>query len=410
MSATHAVDLLSPEATADPYTALAELRESDPVHYSDRHKAWIITRYDDVVSAMMDSRLSSARVGPVLERMRAEGADAHATEMLEVLNSWMVVQDPPEHTRLRKLAAGAFKSQRISAMEEQVAEMVAGYLDAFVASGKTDLVQHVAYPLPASIIAMLLGAPVEDRDTFGEWSDELALVAFGAGGSAREDRHERALKGVREMFAYLRTLLERVRETPGEDMISALIAPVEDGDSLTDHEVLSMCAMLLFAGHETTTNSTANGILALLRDPEQLALLRDDPDQIAVAVEELLRFDGPIKVLQRHVTETHEVAGHELAQGDRVFIALAAANRDPEKFDEPDRLDITRYPNKHVAFGRGIHACIGAQLARLEMRVNVQGILERLDGLRLEEGTELQWAPSIASRSLTRLPVLHDAV
>lgn len=404
---TEPVDLLSPAATEDPYAVLARLREEDPVHFAPRHNAWILSRYEDIEDALTDKRLSSARVGPVLERMRAQDATSDAAAMLEILDSWMVVQDPPEHTRLRKLAAGAFKGQRISAMEDQIAGLVTTYLDTFIGSNESDLIRHVAYPLPATVIAMLLGAPVEDRDAFGAWSDELALVAFGAGGEARSDRHERALRGVQEMFAYLRTLLDEVREEPREDMMSALAAPVEDGDSLSDQEVLSMCALLLFAGHETTTNSTANGVLALLEHPDQLELLRDEPQRMSAAVEELLRFDGPIKVLQRHVTETHERGGKTIQEGDRVFIALAGANRDPERFDAPEAVDITRNPNRHVAFGRGIHACVGAQLARLEMRLNLTGIVERLDELRLADGVTVQHVPSIASRALTSLEVAY---
>lgn len=403
----HEIDLLSPESTQDPYTVLSMLREQDPVHWSERHKAWILTAYADVEAALMDPALSSARVGPVLARAKAEG-ESDATTMLEILNSWMVVQDPPEHTRLRKLAAGAFKGQAISAMTDQVREMVAGFIDDFRASGETDLIQHVAYPLPASIIATMMGAPAGDREAFGPWADELALVAFGAGGSARGDRHERALKGVQDMFAYLQRLVDVIRVTPGSDMISALAAPVEDGDSLDDTELLSMCALLLFAGHETTTNSTANGVLALLEHPEQLAQLREDPDLMPKAVEELLRYDGPIKVLQRHVVADHERGGKQIAVGDRVFIALAGANRDPSRFDDPDTLDITRYPNRHIGFGRGIHACVGAQLARLEMRLNLEGIVARLPGLRVAAGAQLVYAPSVASRALRELPVAFD--
>lgn len=406
------IDLLTPEATRDPYAVLSMLREEDPVHWSERHRAWILTSYDDVEAALMDQRLSAARVGPVLERARA-GGHSDATAMLEILDSWMVVQDPPEHTRLRKLAAGAFKGQRISAMTEQIREMVVGFITEFKAkheaSGESDLITHVAYPLPASIIATMMGAPPEDRDAFGPWADELALVAFGAGGEARDERHARALAGVQEMFAYLQGLVDVIRETPGDDMISALAAPVEDGDSLTDTELLSMCALLLFAGHETTTNSTANGVLALLEHPEQMAMLREDPELLPKAVEELVRYDGPIKVLQRHCITDHERGGKEISAGDRVFIALAGANRDPSRFEDPDTLDITRYPNRHTGFGRGIHACVGAQLARLEMRLNLEGIIERLPGLRVADGAELTYHPSVASRALHELPVAFDA-
>lgn len=402
------VDLLSPEATEDPYTPLGRIREADPVFWSDRHRAWILTRFDDIEEALVDPRLSSDRVRPALARAQAQDSASHASEILGILQRWMVVTDPPEHTRLRKLAAGAFKSQRITAMSEQIRGLVHGFIDDFIASGDADLIHGVAYPLPATVIATMMGVPVEERDLFRAWSDELALVAFGAGGDARDDRHERALQGLNEMFAYLQRLVDAARSEPGTDMISVLAAPVEDGDRLDDDELLSMLALLLFAGHETTINSTANGVLALLEHPEQLALLREQPELLPRAVEELLRYDGPIKVLHRYVLEDHERHGRTIRAGDRVFLALAAANHDPSQFDGADSIDITRHPNRHVAFGRGIHACIGAQLARLEMRHNLEGIVERFPGLRLADGAELSHVPSLASRVLRDLPVSYD--
>lgn len=408
MTTTAGVDLLGDEATQDPYTVLSRLRETDPVHWSERHRAWVVTPFEDVEALLTDARLSSDRVAPVLERTRRTAGESSATEILDIMQRWMVVSDPPAHTRLRKLAAGAFKAQRISELGAHIRGLVDGIIDEFIAGSETDLKQHVAYPVPAAVIAEMMGAPVEDRDEFREWSDELALVAFGAGGEERDERHERALRGVREMFGYLQGLVDAARRTPGTDMISALAAPVEGGDRLDDQELLSMLALLLFAGHETTINATTNGTLALLQDPEQLALLREQPELAPKAVEELLRFDGPIKVLHRWVLAPIELHGREIAEGDRVFLALAGANRDPQQFPDPDRLDITRYPNRHVAFGRGIHACIGAQLARLEMQHLIELIATRLPGLRVAEGAEIRRVPSLSARALAALPVEID--
>lgn len=408
MATDQRIDLLSEEATADPYAVFARLREDDPVHWSPRHRAWIVSRYADVEAALTDPRLSSDRVRPVLDRAREQDGESEATEILEMMKSWMVVSDPPEHTRLRKLAAGAFKAQRISAQAEEIRGLVHGFLDDFIASGEPDLIHHVAYPLPATVIASMMGVPVDERDRFRAWSDELALVAFGAGGEARDDRHQRALAGLREMFAYLQDLVDAARRDPGDDMISVLAAPVDDGDRLDDHELLSMLALLLFAGHETTINATANGVLALLQRPDQFEQLRDDPDKLPRAVEELLRYDGPIKVLHRHVIEDVELHGQTIPTGDRVFLALSGANRDPERFEDADGIDLSRHPNKHVAFGRGIHACIGAQLARMEMRYNLEGIVERLPGLQLAPDARLEHVPSLSSRVLRDLPVTFD--
>jgi cytochrome P450 len=400
-------DLLSGEATDDPYPVLADLREGDPVHWSEPHRAWLVTRYADVAAAFQNRKLSSDRIRPMLAG-RTAGQHGASDQVLALMSEWMVLSDMPAHTRLRKLAAGAFKGQRIAALCNQIAVLTDGFLDDFVAGGHSDLIEHVAYPLPATIIAEMLGAPPADRDRFRHWSDELALVAFGAGGDAREDRHERALAGLRKMFAYFGELAETRRAAPSDDMLSALLAGDGQGGHLTDDELVGMCALLLFAGHETTTNSVANGVLTLLANPDQLRVLRKDPELIATAVEELLRVEGPIKVLVRWVLEDHELGGKQVRAGERVYLFTAAANRDPEKFVDPDRVDITRSPNPHIAFGKGIHACIGAQLARLEMRVVLTRILERLPDLALATD-EVRWNSSLASRSLVSLPVRHGA-
>jgi cytochrome P450 len=399
-------DLTAPAASADPYAVFRVLRTEDPVHWSEAHRAWLITRYDDVSAAFQNKAFSNDRVRPVLERKKQSGAASAATGVLGLMTGWMVVNDPPVHTRLRKLAAGAFKGQRIAVMGEQITAIVDTHIDAFLeSSGAQDLISKVAYPLPAIVIATMLGAPPEDRDRFREWSDELALVAFGTGGAARADRHERALRGLQEMDGYFRTLVEHRRREPGEDMLSALMAR-EGDDLLTDDELIAMCALLLFAGHETTTNSIANATFALLQHPGQLERLRADPGLIGPAVEELLRFDGPIKVLNRWVVTETEVRGKRISPGERVHLVLASANRDPEKFAEPDTLDLGRSPNPHIAFGKGIHACIGAQLARMETRIAVSRIVERLPGLVLVE--EPGWKDVLASRSMEKLVVRHS--
>ncbi|WP_214405271.1 cytochrome P450 [Pseudonocardia lacus] len=395
-------DLLTPRATADPYALFAELRAHDPVHWSAQHRAWLLTRYDDVSAAFADKALSNDRVRPVRAARQARGEGAGAADrVLELIGEWMVVSDPPAHTRLRKLAAGAFRTQRISAMDARITALVDELLDGFTGG---DLIAGLAYPLPATVIGAMLGAPPEDRDRFRGWSDELALVAFGTGGSARAERHERALAGLREMDAYFRELIARRRVEPGEDMLSAMMGS-DSGDRLTDDELSAMCALLLFAGHETTTNSIANAVLALLRHPAELARLRAEPALLAPAVEELLRFDGPIKVVNRWVVAETEIGGRRIEPGQRVHLVLAAANRDPDRFAHPDTVDLARSPNPHVAFGKGIHACIGAQLARMETRIAVGRVVERMPGLAL--AAEPVWKPVLASRALEALEVVR---
>lgn len=407
-------DLLTPEAVRDPDGAAAVLRAHDPVHWSPTHRAWLVTRFDDVVAAFRNPALSSDRVRPLMQQRNAARwrADDPSQRILGLISEWMVVTDPPAHTRLRRLAGAAFKQQQIAAMQDRIQALVDELVDGFLAGeGSGDLVAGVAYPLPAIVIAEMLGAPPQDRDRFREWSDELALVAFGAGGDARPDRHERALRGLEEMAGYFRELVARRRREPGGDMLSAMIAGdtpagATDEPGLSDDELVGMCALLLFAGHETTTNAIANAVRLLTADPALRDRVRDDPALVAPAVEESLRLVGPIKVLVRWVIADHELRGRTIRAGERVYLLLCGANRDPERFTDPDAVDLARERSTHVAFGRGIHACIGAQLARIETRTAVGTLLRRLPGLRVDG--EPAWLPTLASRAQASLPVVHD--
>ena len=406
MSAVADLDLLSPELTEDPFAYFARLRAEDPVHWAEANKAWLLTRYDDVVAAYADPRLSSDRVRPLLGVLPPQRREAYGP-MLETIGHWMVVTDPPVHTRLRKLANHAFRQQRVSAMGAWIGELVDDLLDDFTAAGSDDFLNHIAYPLPAAVIARMMGAPLQDRDKFQHWSDELALVAFSAGGEDRANRYTRALAGVRELQQYLAHLIERRRREPGEDMISLLLAGAdESGDHLDDAEVMALCSLILFAGHETTTNLLCNALVALDRHPAERARLREDPSLVNRAVEEVLRFEGPIEVIIRWVVEDHEREGRRVKSGDRVFLVQQSANRDGGTFADQDRFDIGRATQPlHVGFGRGIHACLGAQLARIEARVALPKILGRLGGVRVLG--EVAWRPNIASRAVTGLRVGH---
>lgn len=400
-------NLLDPDLVQDPYPYFAALRERSPVHYSEVHRSWLLTRYDDVAWGLADLRLSSDRVKPLLARLSDENR-AKAGGALGLIADWMVVSDPPAHTRLRRLVTLAFHPRKIQRMEGRIRDVVDETLDAFLASGETDAVAGFAFPLPATVISELIGAPASDADRFKEWSDELALVAFGTGGDARGERHARAERSISEMFDYFGELIAQRREQPGEDMISALLAGDEDGDHLDDEEIASMCALMLFAGHETTTTTITSAIMLLLEHPDQRALLADDRKLNGRVVEEVLRYEGAIKVLHRWTQDDVTLHGQTIPAGQRVLLLPAAANRDPRKFTDPDRFDITRSPNPHLGFGKGIHTCIGAMLARIEMRVAIARVLERLPGLRLAPDQELSWMPSLASRGLISLHVEHD--
>jgi cytochrome P450 len=401
------VNLLGEEITRDPYPFFARLREESPVHWSEEHRAFLLTRYDDVVAAFNDPALSSDRVRPLLAKMPPKRRAA-VGPVFEMMGEWMVVSDPPAHTRLRRLATVAFHPKKFVAMEERIRVLVDRYIDDYVASGQEDLIANLSFPLPATVICELIGAPVEDAERVKVWSEELALVAFGAGGDAREERHQRATRGLEEMLAYFGELLEYRRAHPGgDDMVSSLLEG-ESGETLTDEEMKGMCALMIFAGHETTMNTIAATVYQLLRHPDQLALLRRDGKMAGKAVEEGLRTEGAIKVLQRWVVADTAVRGVPIPAGSRVFLVLGAANRDPSKFERPDEYDITRGPNPHIAFGKGVHTCIGAMLARIEMRIAVGRLFERLPNLRLaDEAFVPEWNPSVASRSMRELPLRY---
>lgn len=400
-------ELLATEAVADPYTYLAGLREADPVHWNSRYKSWVLTRHEDVGTAMTDPRFSSDRIAPVIARERAKARpDLDLVETLELLDGWLVFRDPPEHTRFRRLVHKAFSPRIIASMRGEVERVADRLLDEVEQKAKAgevvDLIREVAYPLPAIVIASMLGVPPGDRDRFKDWSDDISALVFGA--LDDPGRHARARAGMGELVTYISALLDRVREEPGEDLASALVQARDGDESLTDEELVAMCVNLLFGGHETTTNLIANSVLALVRHPDQADLLREDPSLAGKAVEELLRYDGPAKAVVRIAAEDMELGGRSIRAGDRLFVMLAGANHDPAIFDEPDALDIQRKKGSHLAFGVGVHYCLGATLARLEGTIVIPRIITRFPELRLADEA-LQWDAVILTRGLQRLPV-----
>ena len=405
--APHHDDLLAPDLVADPYPALAVLRESDPVHWSDAHRGWLITRYDDVADGLKDHRrLSSDRIGPLLAKMSPERRDEIGTVM-ELLQDFMITKDPPEHGRLRRLVTRAFRPARVEAMERRITAIADELLSQFIDAGETDFATRIAYPFPATVIAELIGAPPEDRPRLQRWSDDLALVALGSGGQVHPDRHARAQVGLEQMLDYFDERIAHAQRHPGEDMISGLLEGDGAGNVLTHEEMKSMCALMLFGGHETTTGLLSSGLWMLSRAPEQLEHLKADPGARAgAAVEEMLRFEPSVKLIIRRATEDYELRTKHISAGDRVHLVISAANRDPAKFENPDEIDIARSPNPHLAFGKGIHACIGSQLARIEARVMFTRMFERLPDLSVSD-QPASWHHSAGSRSLASLHVAY---
>lgn len=402
------IDVLSPEAVADPYTFFAGLRETDPVWWSPRYRSWLITRYDDNAAALKDLRFSSDRITPSINReRRKERPDLDLVQTFELLNGWLVFRDPPEHTRLRRLVHKAFSPRIIASMRSEIARVTNELLDdAEAAAGpdrQLDLLQSVAYPLPAIIIAGMLGVPSADREQFKNWSDDISALVFG--GLDDENRHERARAGMAELVRYITDLVASVRKNPGDNLATALVRAKDVDVALSEEEVVATCVNLLFGGHETTTNLIGNGLLALLRHPEQRSKLVAEPELITIAIEELLRFDGPAKAVARIASEDIIMRGCQISAGDRVFLLPAAGNRDPAIFERPDELDISRKDNPHLGFGMGIHYCLGSSLARLEASIAIPQVLNRFPQLQLASD-DLSWNPVILTRGLTALPVL----
>lgn len=392
---------------ADPYPALCRLREQDPVHWSDRLGGWMLTRHDDIRRSLRDPRLSSDRMRPFFSHM-PETTQAELQQLGEHMALWAVFNDPPDHTRLRGLMNKAFTSGAVAALRPRIAEIVNGLIDDLLESREADFIRRFAYPLPASVIAAMLGVPREDVDLLKHWSDDLGSFVLTSRLSA--DKYSRANAAVSEMNAYFGELLEARRKRPGEDVTTAMLAAEERGDFLSRDELVAACVLLLFAGHETTTHLLGNGLLALLKHPAQMQALRDssgDDRKVAMAVEEMLRWDGPSLAQVRVVAEDYELGGKVMRKGDRVFQMLAAANRDPEVFTQPDEFDIGRNDNRHLTFGFGIHFCLGAPLARLEGQIAFPILLRRLQDIALAAPPD--WSDSIVVRGLNSLRVGYSA-
>jgi hypothetical protein len=392
-----------PETIADPFPIFAELRRRDPVHWSDVLGGWVLTRYRDVRLALTDARFSADRITPFRDHLEPD-ARAQIAELLKTLGLWAVFNDPPAHTRRRGLLNKAFTPRAVMALRPLIERIVAHLIARVSERGDFDLIAGFAYPLPASVIAGMIGVPIEDLDRFKTWSDEIA--AFVGSALATPDKRARGERGVREMSAYFRAVIAEHRKRPREDILSALLAAEEQGSGFGEDELVASCILLLFAGHETTTNLVGNGMLALLRHPEAVAALRRDRALGASAVEEMLRYDGPTQAMTRIALEDVrlEEAAPVIRAGDRVFALLNAANRDPQVFAEPDRFDVARGDSRHLSFGFGIHFCLGAPLARLEGQIAVAQLVERLPDLALAIDAP-QWSDSFVLRGVKSLPV-----
>jgi cytochrome P450 len=393
-------DPADPAVRRDPFPLFRQLRERDPVHWSEPLGGWVLTRYADVRMATQDPRFTADRIRPFFRRLAPEER-ARYPDLERYITGWAVFFDPPGHTRLRRLMTKAFTPRAVTALAGRIQEIVDDLIDRVAERGALDLIADFAYPIPASVVMVMLGVPLAELDAVKGWSDEMALFV----GSARlsPDKYARAQAGMREMADYFRRLVAERRAHPREDLVSAMLQPDAEGDALGEDELIAACSLLLFAGHETTTNLIGNGIWALDRHPAEKARLLAAPALIAPAVEEMLRWDGPSNALVRLVGEDLVLGGKELRRGERVFAMMNAANRDPAEFPDPDRFDVAREPNRHLTFAAGIHFCLGAPLARLEAQIAVSTLLRRLPDLRLV-GDEPEWLDSMILRGIRSLP------
>jgi len=393
-----------PEVVADPYPYYRRYREGDPVHYSEALDAWVLTRYRDVEQVLNDPRFSANRR---LARNRfsalVQAQEANLGPLGQVTT--MLGADPPEHTRLRRLVSKAFTVRAIEARRPRIRELVHQLLDRAEAKarreGYFDIVTDLAYPLPVTVIAEMLGVPPEDMEAFKRWSDDVALALDLFVPPQVQERMRRSLQ---EMADYFRGILEERRRERRQDIVSALVEAEEEGQVRSEAEAIATLILLLVAGNETTTNFIGNAMLSLFRHPDQLQRLREDPELTPRAVEELLRYESPAQTTARVALEEVELDGRRIRPYQLVFAVLGAANRDPEAFSEPDRLDLARDPNPHLAFGSGVHFCLGAPLARVEGQEALRALLDRFPHLRpLEERP--RWRPAYILRGLEHLPV-----
>ena len=369
-----------------------------PIEAAPGYAIWLLTRYEDVRSALRDPRFSVDRLSAPVIRDNVERMPAFIRQGATGLRSMLVV-DPPDHTRMRKLANQAFTPKRIAALHDRVEALVDEIVGAWSPGDRIDLIHELAEPLPAIVIAELLGVPPDDHRQFREWSS--ALIA-GVGGPPGGDAQRASAAASLKILDYMRAIIAERRANPKDDLISALIAAQEERDALSDDELLATCNLILLAGHETTTNLIGNGTLALLREPDGWSRLHDEPALLPTAIEELLRFDGPVQATIRVAREDVALGDAVIAAGDPVILSIGAANHDPAVFDDPERLDLARDPNPHLAFGFATHFCMGAPLARMEGEIAFRALTRRFPSPRLVDEAPA-YRPNPILRGMRRL-------
>lgn len=396
--------LFTDEFIQNPYPAYRRLLEEGPLHYLDvsgMWAVWAVFSHAECQSVAKDARLSASRTDRWLFTLPKASRDEFS-ELTRMLGLWMIFMDPPEHTRLRKLMNKGFSRDAIETLRPQIETIVARMLAPLKTGTQTDLMNQFAYVMPVRVISELLGVPEAMNESFLRWSS--AIAAFNGSPNRTPELARAAQEAIHALTDFFRQTVAERRRSKGSDLISLLIDIEEEGEVLTEEELYAQCVMLLFAGHETTRNLIGNGIYLLLQDPSQMAELHEEPEQIRTAVEEFLRYESPIQYTARVALEEIEICGRRIPKRQTILCMLGAANRDAKQFKEPDRLDLKRLNNQHLAFGAGPHFCIGGQLARLEGQVAILEMIRRFPYMRLAV-SRVEWAKNVGFRGLTSLPV-----
>ncbi|WP_010532371.1 cytochrome P450 family protein [Lentibacillus jeotgali] len=394
------VDLSSNAFNQNPYPVFSKLRENDPVYrtvMADGQYAWIVTRYEDAVSVLKDNRFIKDPTNLITDEEKRTDRKAEKG----VFMNTMLFSDLPDHKRLRGLVQKAFTPRMIEGLRGRIEEITNDLLDGIQQEGKMEIINDFAFPLPIIVICEMLGVPSEDRNQFRSWSNTLVEA------NNNPEQIQNVQQDLEAFIGYIHQLITKRRKDPQRDLISSLIRAEEEGDQLTEPELYGVVSLLIIAGHETTVNLIGNGILALLEHPDQMEKLKQQPNMMKTAVEEFLRYNGPVEFsTNRWAGETLDFKGKTIPKGELVLVALDSADRDPDQFKDPNVLDVTRQQNRHLAFGKGIHFCLGAPLARLEGGIAFNTLLRRMPDLRLNTDPEsLQWRPGMLMRGLKELPV-----
>jgi cytochrome P450 len=401
-SALSLYHLLDPEVLGNPYPLFRRMRTEDPVHWDPFLHTWVVTRYTDVLEVL---HTFSANRTHTPEKLKTMGL-SQMSPIAKLMVKQMLFMDPPAHTRLRSLASYAFSPARVAVLRTHIQEIVSRLLDAVQNKGEMDVIRDLGEPLPAIVTAEMLGVPTNDRHRLKAWSADFAEML---GNFQHNPEHApRMLRAVEDMTAYFRDTIRRYKDHPQEGLVHSLMTAEVNGDRLTEEEVVATCIVTMVGGLETTTNLIGNGVLTLLRHPEEMKRLQDDLSLIPVAVEEMLRYESPSQHTGRLAAEDVELGGKTIRKGQAVMAVMAAANRDPERFPDPDRFDITRADNRHLAFGYAAHFCFGAALARVEGQETFEALMRRFPELELEPGP-LTWRNNLGLRGLIALPVKFQA-